>query len=185
RALSSETRNLCVVGDDDQSIYRWRGADVRIIRGFRKDFPDARVVKLEQNYRSSGNIVRAALAVIEPALEREPKKLWTAAEPGPPVVVRACSDERAEAAWVASGVAQARAAGVSTGELAIFYRVHAQSRVLEEALRAEMLPYQIIGGMKFFERAEVKNLLSYLRFIENPQSDADLLRSEEHTSELH
>jgi len=176
RALSADTRNLCVVGDDDQSIYRWRGADVRIIRGFRRDFPDARVVKLEQNYRSSQNIVRAALGVIEPAADREPKKLWTAAEAGPPVVVRACGDERLEAAWVASGVAQARAAGVNAGELAIFYRVHAQSRVLEEALRAEMLPYQIIGGMKFFERAEVKNLLSYLRFIENPQSDADLLR---------
>jgi DNA helicase-2/ATP-dependent DNA helicase PcrA len=176
RALSSATRNLCVVGDDDQSIYRWRGADVRIIRGFRRDFPDASVVKLEQNYRSSGNIVRAALGVIEPALDREPKKLWTAAEPGAPVVVRSCPDERAEAAWVASGVAQARAHGVNTGELAIFYRVHAQSRVLEEALRAEMLPYQVIGGMKFFERAEVKDLLSYLRFLENPKSDADLLR---------
>ncbi len=176
RALSADTRNLCVVGDDDQSIYRWRGADVRIIRGFRRDFPDALVVKLEQNYRSSQNIVRAALGVIEPAADREPKKLWTAAEAGPPVVVRACGDERLEAAWIAAGVAQARAAGVNAGELAIFYRVHAQSRVLEEALRAEMLPYQIIGGMKFFERAEVKNLLSYLRFIENPQSDADLLR---------
>ncbi len=176
RALSASTRNLCVVGDDDQSIYRWRGADVRIIRGFRKDFPDALIVKLEQNYRSSGNIVRAALGVIEPALEREPKVLWTAAEAGAKVVVRATPDERAEAAFVASGIARTRASGVSAQELAVFYRVHAQSRVLEEALRAESIPYQIIGGMKFFERAEVKNLLSYLRFVENPDSDTDLLR---------
>ncbi len=176
RALSANTRNLCVVGDDDQSIYRWRGADVRIIRGFRKDFPDAQIVKLEQNYRSTGNIVQAALGVIEPAMDREPKVLWTAAEAGAKVIVRATPDERAEAAYVVSGIARARSSGVSAHDLAVFYRTHAQSRVLEEALRSESIPYQIIGGMKFFERAEVKNILSYLRFVENPDSDTDLLR---------
>lgn len=176
RALSAATRNLCVVGDDDQSIYRWRGADVRIIRGFRQDFADAQVIKLEQNYRSTQNIVAAALGVIQPALAREPKQLWTAEEPGQPVVVHGVADERQEAAWVTSRVREVTGAGVDPGQIAIFYRIHAQSRVLEEALRADGVPYQIIGGMKFFERAEVKDLIAYLRLLENPRSDADLLR---------
>lgn len=176
RALSAETRHLCVVGDDDQSIYRWRGADVRIIRGFRKDFPETRVIKLEQNYRSSGNIVKGALSVIARAQDREPKELWTAAAPGEPIVVRGVTDERAEAAFVVSGVQRGRREGTSPRNQAIFYRTHAQSRVLEEALRGAAIPYQIIGGMKFFERAEIKDLLSYLRLLENPNSDTDFLR---------
>jgi DNA helicase-2/ATP-dependent DNA helicase PcrA len=176
RALAAAERNLCAVGDDDQSIYRWRGADVRIIRGFRRDFPDATVVKLEQNYRSTGNIVAAALGVIEPAHTREPKLLWTAATAGDPVIVRAVENEREEAAFVVRSVRSEIARGVEANDIAVFYRVHAQSRVLEEAFRAANLPYQIIGGMKFFERAEVKDLLAYLRLIENPMSDADLLR---------
>ncbi|HEU5076368.1 MAG TPA: UvrD-helicase domain-containing protein, partial [Polyangiaceae bacterium] len=176
RALSARTRNLCVVGDDDQSIYRWRGADVRIIRGFQSDFSDAMVVKLEQNYRSTANIVRAALGVIEPALQREPKELWTAEGPGAKVTVRYGQDERDEASWVASAIQRAKNEGFDLKELAVFYRVHAQSRVLEEALRARSVPYQIIGGMKFFERAEVKDIICYLRLLDNPASDADLLR---------
>jgi len=176
RALSERTKNLCVVGDDDQSIYRWRGADVRIIRGFQTDFADAKVVKLEQNYRSTANIVAAALGVIEPALQREPKELWTAEGPGAKVTIRFGQDERDEAAWVASAIQRAKNEGFDLKELAVFYRVHAQSRVLEEALRARSVPYQIIGGMKFFERAEVKDILCYLRLLDNPASDADLLR---------
>ncbi|MBK8999007.1 MAG: UvrD-helicase domain-containing protein [Myxococcales bacterium] len=176
RALSASTRNLCVVGDDDQSIYRWRGADVRIIRGFRRDFPDATVVKLEQNYRSSANIVKAALGVIAPALEREPKQLWTDAPLGDPVRVRSVPNEREEAAFVVRTVRSELGRGVDARKIAVFYRVHAQSRVLEEALRAENVPYQIIGGMRFFERAEVKDLVAYLRLLDNPKSDADLLR---------
>lgn len=176
RALSASTRNLCVVGDDDQSIYRWRGADVRIIRGFRRDFPDATVVKLEQNYRSSANIVKAALGVIAPALEREPKQLWTDAPLGDPLRVRSVPNEREEAAFVVRTVRSELGRGVDARKIAVFYRVHAQSRVLEEALRAENVPYQIIGGMRFFERAEVKDLVAYLRLLDNPKSDADLLR---------
>jgi DNA helicase-2/ATP-dependent DNA helicase PcrA len=176
RALASETRNLCVVGDDDQSIYRWRGADVRIIRGFRHDFPEALVVKLEQNYRSSANIVAAALGVIEPAAVREPKRLWTEADSGEKVVVRSVRDEREEASFVVRSIRGELTRGVSAGEIAIFYRVHAQSRVIEEACRTANIAYQVIGGMKFFERAEVKDLLSYLRLIENPRSEADFLR---------
>jgi DNA helicase-2/ATP-dependent DNA helicase PcrA len=176
RALATHTRNLCVVGDDDQSIYRWRGADVRLIRGFHQDFADARLVKLEQNYRSAGNIVRAALGVIEPAAERAPKRLWTAASEGEKVHVRAVRDERDEAEFVARVVAEERARGLSANDIAVFYRVHAQSRVLEETLRSHDIPYQVVGGMRFFERAEVKDVLAYLRLIDNPRSDADLTR---------
>jgi DNA helicase-2/ATP-dependent DNA helicase PcrA len=164
------------VGDDDQSIYRWRGADVRLIRSFKHDFPNARVIKLEQNYRSTANIVKAALGVIEPSTEREPKELWTDAPDGDPVRVRAVLDEREEADHVMRGVQMELSRGTEANSIAIFYRVHAQSRTLEEALRRANLPYQIIGGMKFFERAEVKDLLGYLRLSVNPSSDTDLAR---------
>ncbi len=176
RELSSAHRNLCVVGDDDQSIYRWRGADIRNIRGFRNDFPDARVIKLEQNYRSSGVIVRAATEVISRGHGREDKRLWTANPEGDLIEVVACQGERQEAAFVVACANQAIDAGVSLSDVAVFYRVNAQSRVLEEALRAARISYQIIGGMKFFERAEVKDALSYLRAIDNPKSDLDVLR---------
>jgi DNA helicase II / ATP-dependent DNA helicase PcrA len=176
RALAARTQNLCVVGDDDQSIYSWRGADVRLILGFRRDFPSAEVVKLEQNYRSTANIVAAALGVIAPAHAREPKELWTEQPAGDPVRVRAVSDERAEAAFVVSTILSEKQRGTPAGEIAVFYRIHAMSRVLEEALRENRIAYQIIGGTRFFERAEVKDLVSYLRLVENPRSDADLAR---------
>jgi DNA helicase-2/ATP-dependent DNA helicase PcrA len=176
RALSERTQNLCVVGDDDQSIYRWRGADVRLIRSFKKDHPGATIIKLEQNYRSTGNIVKAALGVIEPSSEREPKELWTEAPDGDPVRLRAVMDEREEADHVLRGIQSELSRGTGADSIAVFYRVHAQSRTLEEALRKGNVPYQIIGGMKFFERAEVKDLLGYLRLSVNPSSDADLAR---------
>lgn len=176
RDLVRDHENLCVVGDDDQSIYRWRGADVRNIRGFRRDYPDATVVKLEQNYRSSKRIVSAALGVISRSHEREPKELWTANDDGVPIHVVAARDERDEAAFVVEAIQRARAEGVDPEEMAVFYRIHAQSRVLEEALRAANLPYQIIGGMKFYDRAEVKDALAYLRVLSNPASDVDLAR---------
>jgi DNA helicase-2/ATP-dependent DNA helicase PcrA len=176
RALARDHKNLCVVGDDDQSIYRWRGADVRNIRGFKKDFPDAVVVKLEQNYRSSARIVKAALGVIAPSRDREPKELWTANDEGLPIDVVATRDEHDEAAFVTRAITDARAAGTSLEHIAVFYRVHAQSRVLEEGLRVANLPYQIVGGTKFYERAEIKDALSYLRVLVNPRSDVDFLR---------
>lgn len=176
RALGARTHNVCVVGDDDQSIYSWRGADVQIIRGFHRDFPDAQTVKLEQNYRSTGNIVAAALAVIAPAENRIPKQLFTDAEPGEPILVQAVSDERAESEHVVRGVVEDISSGALPNEIAVFYRINAQSRVLEEGFRSAGIPYQIIGGMKFFDRAEVKDALSYLRLVENPRSDADLMR---------
>ncbi len=176
RALVAGHKNLCVVGDDDQSIYRWRGADVRNIRGFRHDFPGAIVVKLEQNYRSTANIVKAALGVIAPSTEREPKELWTQSDPGAPVDVIAVRDEHEEAATVVRAIKAARDEGTDLREIAVFYRVHAQSRVLEEALRQANIPYQIVGGTKFYERAEIKDALAYLRILVNPKSDVDLLR---------
>jgi DNA helicase-2/ATP-dependent DNA helicase PcrA len=176
RGLSSTTNNICVVGDDDQSIYRWRGADIRMIRGFTRDYPDARLVKLEQNYRSSQNVVGAALGVIRYAMGRTPKELWTGNGEGEQVQVVHCANERDEAAFVVNTVKQHIAAGTSPREIAVFYRVHAQSRVLEEVMRNEDVPYQIVGGTKFFDRAEVKDLMAYLRVIVNPQSDVDLLR---------
>jgi DNA helicase II / ATP-dependent DNA helicase PcrA len=176
RALTRDHRNLCVVGDDDQSIYKWRGADVRNIRGFRSDFPDATIVKLEQNYRSTARIVKAALGVIESSKERVPKALWTENLDGAPVEIVAAKDERDEAAYVVQVVQEARARGTDPEDIAVFYRVHAQSRVLEEALRAVNVPYQIVGGVRFYERAEVKNALAYLRVLVNPKSDVDVLR---------
>ncbi|MBX3219785.1 MAG: UvrD-helicase domain-containing protein [Labilithrix sp.] len=176
KRLAARTKNLCVVGDDDQSIYRWRGADVRNIRYFRRDWPDAKVVKLEQNYRSTGNIVSSALAVIAPSPTREPKELWTDKEDGSQLRVIACADERDEAACVVRAIRDAREAAISPKDIAVFYRVHAQSRVLEEALRSVDMPYQIVGGTKFYDRAEVKDALAYLRVLVNPRSDVDLLR---------
>ena len=176
KAMSRLHGNLCVVGDDDQSIYRWRGADVRNIRNFTSDYPDARLIKLEQNYRSTKNIVSGALAIIRRASLRQPKELWSDNEQGQPIHIVHCSTERDEAGFVVSGLRQALAAGLNASELAIFYRTHAQSRVLEEALRSEDIPYQIVGGTRFFDRAEVKDILSYLRVLLNPQSDVDLLR---------
>lgn len=176
RALSDRHRNLCVVGDDDQSIYAWRGADVKNIRGFSHDFPDAKVVKLEQNYRSTGHVVQAALGIISRSRNRVEKELWTENEPGAPVAIVATADERDEAAQVVEILRRARDAGTAPKQIAVFYRVHAQSRVLEEALRAANYAYDIVGGTKFYERAEVKDALSYLRILENPASDVDLLR---------
>ena len=176
RELARDHSNLCVVGDDDQSIYRWRGADVRNIRGFRRDYPGATIVKLEQNYRSTGRIVWAALAVIARSTEREPKELWTGNAEGEPIRVVAARDERDEAAFVVEAISRARAEGTDAREIAVFYRVHAQSRVLEEAMRAANIPYQIVGGTRFYERAEIKDALAYLRILVNPRSDVDLLR---------
>ncbi|MCA9556722.1 MAG: UvrD-helicase domain-containing protein, partial [Myxococcales bacterium] len=129
RAFSKYTRNLCTVGDDDQSIYRWRGADVRVIRNFRRDYPDAVVVKLEQNYRSTGHIVQSALGVIKPSAEREPKELWTSNKEGEQVLIVTADSEHDEAGWVVEHIRTLIERGLSGREIAVFYRVHAQSRV--------------------------------------------------------
>ena len=176
RLLSEEHRNLCVVGDDDQSIYRWRGADRRNILDFRASFPDATLVKLEQNYRSTQRILRAANAVIARNVDREPKELWTDNPEGDAVLVVRTMDERDEARLVLRGVRELLTQGHRLCELAIFYRTHAQSRVIEEALRAANVAYRIVGGMRFYDRAEVKDVLAYLRVVSNPADDMSLLR---------
>ena len=176
RDLCSSHRNLCVVGDDDQSIYRWRGADRENILQFRREFPDAAVIKLEQNYRSTQRILRGAHAVIEHNRSREPKRLWTENEEGDPLVVLPCRDERDEARLIVSSIREMSAGGHALSDVAILYRVHAQSRVLEEALRAQNLPYRIVGGTRFYDRSEIKDLLAYLRLVHNSEDDVALLR---------
>ncbi|HKP61402.1 MAG TPA: UvrD-helicase domain-containing protein [Polyangiales bacterium] len=174
--LCEKHHNLCVVGDDDQSIYRWRGADRRNILDFRHHFPEAHIVKLEQNYRSTQRILRVANAVVGRNLDREPKALWTQNEPGSAVTVLPCADERDEANLVMHAVRMLLEAGLERNDIAILYRTHAQSRAFEEALRRSNTPYRVIGGLRFYDRAEVKDLLAYLRIIGNPADDVSLLR---------
>ena len=176
RLLSEGHRNLCVVGDDDQSIYRWRGADRRNILDFRASFPDATLVKLEQNYRSTQRILRAANAVIARNTDREPKELWTDNPEGDPILVVRTMDERDEARLVVRGVRELSSQGNRLSDVAVFYRTHAQSRVIEESLRSANIGYRIVGGMRFYDRAEVKDLLAYLRVMTNPADDMSLLR---------
>ncbi|MEM9074744.1 MAG: UvrD-helicase domain-containing protein [Myxococcota bacterium] len=176
RAFASVHRKLVVVGDDDQSIYRWRGADRRNILDFRDAYPDAKIVKLEQNYRSTKRILRVAHAVIRRNLDREPKEMWTDNEDGQPVLVVRCEDERDEARMVVRGAEELRAKGESLQEIAVFYRTHAQSRVIEEALRQANIPYRIVGGVRFYDRAEIKDVLAYLRVLHNPADDVSLVR---------
>ena len=174
--VSEVHRNLTVVGDDDQAIYRWRGADRRNILDFRKSFPDAHLVKPEQNYRSTKRILRAAHAVVSRNVDREPKTIWTDNDEGGPVLVVKCADERDEARLAAETAKELVRSGRSLTEMAIFYRIHAQSRVFEEALRAANVAYQVIGGVRFYDRAEVKDLLAYLRVVSNVDDDVSLLR---------
>jgi DNA helicase-2/ATP-dependent DNA helicase PcrA len=167
--LSEDHRNLCVVGDDDQSVYSFRGADIRNILDFEKDFPDAQVVKLEQNYRSTQTILSAANAVIKQNRSRKEKELWSDLGDGDPVHVRELEDEHAEARFVVSEVERLVDGGASRDEIAIFYRTNAQSRVLEDMLVRYGVGYQVIGGTRFYERAEIKDALAYLTLLVNPQ----------------
>ncbi|MBK8481673.1 MAG: UvrD-helicase domain-containing protein [Proteobacteria bacterium] len=179
RLLSARHRNLCVVGDDDQSIYSWRGADIRNILDFERDHADAAIVTLEQNYRSTQTILDAASAIIARNPERRPKRLWTDAGPGSPITYAPCEDERSEAAFVAHTIARLRREReLPYDQCAVFYRTHAQSRVLEEALRAirPSIPHVVVGGVRFYDRAEVKDVLAYLRLLANPSDDLALQR---------
>jgi DNA helicase-2/ATP-dependent DNA helicase PcrA len=166
--LSSEHRNLAVVGDDDQSIYQFRGADITNILNFEDDYVDAHVVKLEQNYRSTQTILSAANAVVSNNRGRKAKSLWTEIGEGDPIKVRELADEHAEARFVAAEIERLVDEGVSRAELAVFYRTNAQSRVLEDMLVRAQIGYQVIGGTKFYERAEIKDAIAYLTFLVNP-----------------
>jgi DNA helicase-2/ATP-dependent DNA helicase PcrA len=167
--IAGEHRNLAVVGDDSQSIYGFRGADIRNILDFEDDFPDAVVIKLEQNYRSTQTILDAANAVIRNNRGQREKELWTDLGVGDPIKVRELEDEHAEARFVAGEIERIVDEGVSRNELAVFYRTNAQSRVLEDTLVRAQIGYQVIGGTKFYERAEIKDAIAYLTMLVNPQ----------------
>ena len=176
RLLTSESRNICVVGDDDQSIYGWRGADIRNILDFEKDYPDAKVIKLEQNYRSTATILDAANQVIAHNEGRKDKKLWTEHDQGEKIRVYRASDEHDEAAWIARKILDMKRNGIPYGHAAILYRVNSQSRVLEELMMQSGIPYKVFGGQKFYERKEIKDILAYLRVLVNPSDDISLTR---------
>jgi DNA helicase II / ATP-dependent DNA helicase PcrA len=175
--LTQEHRNLCVVGDPDQSVYRWRGADLRNILDFEKDFPDCLVVPLEQNYRSTKRILGIASAVIAHNRARRDKRLWTDNAEGERAQVYRAWDENEEAGWVAQTVRSLRGQGMEYRDVALFYRTNAQSRVLEDALRRASIPYVIVGGVRFYERREIKDLLAYLRLAVNPADDVAFRRA--------
>ncbi len=176
KLITDESRNLCVVGDDDQSIYGWRGADIRNILDFEKDYPDATVIKLEQNYRSTANILDAANQVIAHNAGRKEKALWTEKGEGEAIRLFAAGDERDEAAWVADRIRQLSRQGESYGNTAVLYRTNAQSRVVEEMLMRSSIPYKVFGGQKFYDRKEVRDVVAYLRVMVNPADDVSLRR---------
>jgi DNA helicase-2/ATP-dependent DNA helicase PcrA len=176
RFLSQRTGSITVVGDEDQSIYGWRGADIRNILDFERDHPGAGVVKLEQNYRSTSNILSTANAIIARNKERRPKRLVTSQSAGAPVIIFEGETERQEAEYIAGSIAGDLEKDSAPRDFAIFYRTNAQSRVLEEALRMRNIPYVVVGGTRFYDRAEVKDLLGYLRVLANPDDSVGLLR---------
>ena len=176
RMLSEKHRNICVVGDDDQSIYGWRGADIRNILEFEKDFPGARVIRLEQNYRSTSVILEAANCVIDNNQSRKRKRLWTSREGGEQIRVYCAQDERMEADYVCSHILAGVKKGRRYDEFAVLYRTNAQSRALETALTSYGIPHRVYGGQRFYERAEIKDILAYLRLLYNPADDVAFLR---------
>ena len=175
--LTEEHRNLCVVGDPDQSVYRWRGADLRNILDFEQDYPDCRVVALEQNYRSTKRILDIASAVIVNNTARKDKRLWTENGEGERAEVYRAWDENEESAFVAQKIRGLRGEGREYRDVAVFYRTNAQSRVLEDALRRAGIPYLIVGGVRFYERREIRDIVAYLRLISNPLDDVAFRRA--------
>ncbi|WP_043934327.1 DNA helicase PcrA [Bacillus sp. EB01] len=177
KKLAARFKNLCVVGDSDQSIYRWRGADIANILSFEKDYPNARVILLEQNYRSTKRILLAANEVIAKNLNRKPKNLWTENPEGNKLVYYRADSEQGEAQFVAGKIKELTESGdYSASDIAILYRTNAQSRVMEEVLLKSIIDYHIVGGIKFYDRKEIKDILAYLRLISNPDDDISLLR---------
>src|ERR671936_528590 len=174
--LSEKHMNICAVGDPDQFIYAVRGADINNILDFERDFPGTRTIALEQNYRSTNHILDAANAVIANNRERKPKELWSELGDGEPVRVVEVEDEHAEARFVAAGIAALVEEGYSGDEIAVFYRTNAQSRVLEDVLVRQGVSYQVIGGPRFYERAEIKDVIAYLQVIDNPYDAVSLQR---------
>lgn len=174
--LAAKYQNLMVVGDDDQSIYSWRGADISNILDFEKDFKQAKVVKLEQNYRSTGHILAAANAVVRNNSQRKDKRLFTDLGDGEKIQSYQASDERDEGRWVASEIEKLHVGGMSYDDMAVFYRTNAQSRILEDMFLRAGVPYKIVGGTRFFDRAEIRDVMAYLKMIVNPADEMSVKR---------
>ncbi|HYY41448.1 MAG TPA: UvrD-helicase domain-containing protein, partial [Pyrinomonadaceae bacterium] len=173
--LTQKQQNICVVGDESQSIYKWRGADISNILNFEQHYPEARAIKLEQNYRSTQTILDAADAVIKHNTERKEKTLWTANPAGAPIRYYQAMDAEGEARFVAAKIEEHRRLDAKT-RAAVLYRTNAQSRVFEEALRRSGLAYNIVGGFSFYERAEVRDIVSYLKLALNPHDSVAMMR---------
>lgn len=169
-------KNICVVGDDDQGIYAWRGADIKNILSFEKDFPGTKVIKLEQNYRSTSTVIHAAVAVITQNSQRADKSLWTAKEAGEKIVVYQAEDPEDEARFVVDELLSQKQRGFPLSDIAILYRTNYQSRAIEEELLRRGVSYKLVGGFRFYERKEIKDLISYLRFIHNIKDELSLSR---------
>jgi ATP-dependent DNA helicase UvrD/PcrA len=176
KSMVSKENNICVVGDDDQSIYSWRGAKPEYLLRFDKEFPGAKVITLDQNYRSTGNIIKAAGALVANNKIRRVKTLWTDSPMGEQITFCILDGPKSEARWVINYINKIRATGRSLNEFAILYRLNAQSRSFEEELRRAHIPYRLIGGLKFYDRAEIKDLVAYLRLSINKESENDILR---------
>ncbi len=176
KALAASHNNLCVVGDDDQSVYKWRGADISNILRFEKDFPGAEIIRLEQNYRSTKSILAAAGGVVGNNAGRKSKEIWTDNPKGEKITIVSCETERSEAEEIAKRIADQKNAGKRLKDFAIFYRTNAQSRPFEDVFRKSGIAYRIYGGIRFYERAEVKDLLAYLRLIMDTRDDVGLKR---------
>lgn len=176
RMLAKKHGNLCVVGDDDQCIYEWRGANITNILNFEEDFPGAKVIKLEQNYRSSGNILNLANSVIKNNASRKSKKLWTEAGDGEKIIYRRLGDEKQEAWFIGSEIEKLCDEGYNYKDIAILYRKNAQSRTFEEKFSFRGIPYRVLAGLRYYDRKEIKDVLSYLRLIENPSDNVSMLR---------
>ena len=176
KLLSQKYQNICVVGDDDQGIYGWRGADIKNIQSFERDFKNVKVVKLEQNYRSTGNVISAAMSVIQQNVFRVNKKLWTEKDSGNPITVYQARDQDDEAQYVVDEINRLRRNGISLVDVAVLYRTNYQSRAIEEAMLKNGIPYKLVGGFRFYDRKEIKDILSYMRFIFNLKDDLSITR---------
>ncbi|GMT43125.1 MAG: DNA helicase [bacterium] len=178
KLLASTHKNIFAVGDDDQSIYRWRGARIGNLYGFEDDFPGCVIYKLEQNYRSTGNILKAANSVVEPVDGRKKKTLWTKQDAGPPITIQTCIDEKDEADFIADEIREAVSDRKALyGDFAVFYRTNAQSRIVEEVFNQISIPYRIYGGLKFYARKEIKDIMAYFRLALNERDEMSFVRA--------
>lgn len=176
KLISEKNKNICVVGDDDQGIYAWRGADIKNIQSFEKDFDNVKVIKLERNYRSTKNVIEAAVSVIQQNNARVSKELWTAKGRGDEITIYQAKDQEEEGEYVVDEIRELQRKGISLSDIAVLYRTNYQSRVIEEELLRNGLPYKLVGGFRFYDRQEIKDILSYLRYVVNLKDELSLGR---------